>query len=720
MDEKPPASLYGFSRHLFKSIIERGLTNEGFELYRDNTNAGDIIRMANFLANVGHEITDYTIEDLIYDESIPAQYKIEFPQRLEVHYLNKSDDPRIYRNVTHPVSWIEVSKDYLTINSQGIVVNPTDMTLSGNMSEARIAELLPYDFHAPKTKISSKASLAFAEKKKPVNPLTFLLEKPYLHTDKSYYYPNEMIWFRGYMNYAASFFRDSLSHVLYVDIVDTSNSVVTTKIFPIWSGNVQGTINIPPTVAGGDYILRAYTRWILNFDKALIFAKPIKILEYSETGRALDSYTPIDSVNGLSIQLEKDTFQTRECIAITVGIKDFLENFTPANFSISVTDLKQVVPAINEKTILTDFPIPPILLPDSLPRKVEFLIQEGIDFKGRFVTRNGKSSQGIVTVAQENTAQIFTITTEESGNFSFANLKLYDSANLSILAKTIKGKLGKIVLDSTKKYNPAIGPIEPLRIDVYKGENHAKDNSWDLLLEAKMLQEVTIEDTKLESVKTSSVGFPDFAITGEWIRANNRSPLASLQTKVPGLRVINGVLLLGPSTSFGDQDKSTMEPLLIIDGVPITSSSTLSESLVERLSYISPQEIERIEVFKYSAAGSYGSRGANGVISITTRRSNDSQSFDEKGRFQKIKVTGFAPSKKFYSPNYSTADDSHARADYRSTIYWNPNVSTNEDNRAVVSFYAADLKTQYRIVVEGITQTGQIVHGEKIITIDDN
>ncbi len=113
---------------------------------------------------------------------------------------------------------------------------------------------------------------------------------------------------------------------------------------------------------------------------------------------------------------------------VKLGVKDFLENFTPGNFSISVTDFKQVVPASNETTILTQYDIPSIQLPDSLPKKVEFPIQQGIDFKGRFVIKKENPARAIITVLQENTSQVFMITTEENGNFAFNNLKLYDSS----------------------------------------------------------------------------------------------------------------------------------------------------------------------------------------------------------------------------------------------------------------------------------------------------
>jgi TonB-linked SusC/RagA family outer membrane protein len=59
------------------------------------------------------------------------------------------------------------------------------------------------------------------------------------------------------------------------------------------------------------------------------------------------------------------------------------------------------------------------------------------------------------------------------------------------------------------------------------------------------------------------------------------------------------------------------DPLYVVDGIPMTSSGTLSNPIAD----INPQDIESMEVLKDAAGTSvYGSRGANGVILITTKR----------------------------------------------------------------------------------------------------
>ena len=707
----------GSSRHLFRSIISRRLTEDGFELYKDDTGADDIIRMGNFLSNLGREISSYSIEDLHYTEVRPNQFQIKFPERLEIHYLNKSDHPTVYHNVVHPVSWLETANEFLLVNSDGVVLKPDQMVLSGNMSDARIAELLPFDFIPPKSTYSE--SVVQHKPKRPINALHYLLERPYLHTDKSYYYPNETIWFRGYFNYGARVFRDSLSQVLYIDLVDASQNIVLTKIFEISKGSVTGDFVVPPKLPAGDYVLRAYTRWMLNFDSVLTYAKPIKLLDYSEVARSTIDYQKVDSASSITVQTEKDIYDKREKITVRIGLKDFLGNFSPADFSIAVTDFQQAVPASNEKNIVNDFAIPEISLPDSLPRDIDHPIEHGINFSGRFVTNKGKTSQGLITVARENTAQIFTITTEQDGVFAFSNLKLYDTAKLSVLAKTANGKVGKVIIDSIR-FAPNMPVVSPLDLEVVKGINPARYNSSNDSLIAHMLEEVTIKETRLEGRGGSTFGLADQVVTGEWMRSlNTQDVLMALQSKVSGLRVVNGFIRLGPQTSINVQTPGDGEPLVLLDGVPVNAfSDGASESTASLIRNLSPHEIERVEILKYSNGAAYGSRGANGVIVITTRKNTGNyQRFGERGRFVDIQVAGFSPVKKFRSRDYSVHQDSYSLPDYRSTLYWNPVVSTGEDNFAGVSFYAADLATQYRIVVEGITTDGKVAHGEKLITI---
>ena len=74
-------------------------------------------------------------------------------------------------------------------------------------------------------------------------------------------------------------------------------------------------------------------------------------------------------------------------------------------------------------------------------------------------------------------------------------------------------------------------------------------------------------------------------------------------------------------------------PLYLIDGVPYASepigynqTATTFPSVTSPLNSITPETIESIEILKDAdATAIYGSRGANGVILITTIRGNAGQ-----------------------------------------------------------------------------------------------
>ncbi|HSU49287.1 MAG TPA: SusC/RagA family TonB-linked outer membrane protein, partial [Segetibacter sp.] len=100
------------------------------------------------------------------------------------------------------------------------------------------------------------------------------------------------------------------------------------------------------------------------------------------------------------------------------------------------------------------------------------------------------------------------------------------------------------------------------------------------------------------------------------------SPQQLLQGKVAGVNVTSasgepggllGITIRGPG---GVRTGST--PLFVIDGLPLDNSSTGGG---DPLNFINPQDIESIDVLKdASATAIYGSRGANGVILVTTKK----------------------------------------------------------------------------------------------------
>ncbi|GGG89874.1 SusC/RagA family TonB-linked outer membrane protein [Parapedobacter pyrenivorans] len=109
------------------------------------------------------------------------------------------------------------------------------------------------------------------------------------------------------------------------------------------------------------------------------------------------------------------------------------------------------------------------------------------------------------------------------------------------------------------------------------------------------------------------------------------NPLLALAGRIPGLEINQTNGLPGSTVNVRIRGRNSIqqgnEPMYIIDGVPwLSSSLTQSQTRgaagdISPFNSINPADIESIEVLKDAdATAIYGSRGANGVILITTKR----------------------------------------------------------------------------------------------------
>src|SRR5690606_22298599 len=114
------------------------------------------------------------------------------------------------------------------------------------------------------------------------------------------------------------------------------------------------------------------------------------------------------------------------------------------------------------------------------------------------------------------------------------------------------------------------------------------------------------------------------------------NPLQALQGRMPGVYIQQttgvpgggfNIQIRGQNSLRNSFDDNGNRPLYIVNGVPITSTplgSPIGGSIVgagDPLNSINPSDIESIEILKDAdATAIYGSRGANGVVLITTKK----------------------------------------------------------------------------------------------------
>ena len=124
------------------------------------------------------------------------------------------------------------------------------------------------------------------------------------------------------------------------------------------------------------------------------------------------------------------------------------------------------------------------------------------------------------------------------------------------------------------------------------------------------------------------------------------------------------------------------------------------------LPQIQPEEIASIEIFHpyHPALFAYGPKALiRGATCIFTKRPDYGPPLSMKVLTPK----GYKPEVEFYSPQYPAKDKSiYTRPDHRTTLYWNPRVTTDEEGKASVSFYSSDVSKKYLVTLEGLTDDG--------------
>lgn len=106
-------------------------------------------------------------------------------------------------------------------------------------------------------------------------------ERMYFHFDKSAYTAGDTIWFKSYLMKAIE--PSGQSKTLYVDWTDENGNLLQRTNAPIVEATAFGQFAIPAEWKGNAIHVKAYTKWMLNFDSTFLYNKDIQILNASNS-----------------------------------------------------------------------------------------------------------------------------------------------------------------------------------------------------------------------------------------------------------------------------------------------------------------------------------------------------------------------------------------------------------------------------------------------------
>ena len=219
----------------------------------------------------------------------------------------------------------------------------------------------------------------------------------------------------------------------------------------------------------------------------------------------------------------------------------------------------------------------------------------------------------------------------------------------------------------------------------------------NVIIKSKGKSPVEIMDEKYASGMFSGGDGYQFDLVNDPFAVSSMNIFYYLQGKVAGLQI--NTVSQPPTLSWRGGS-----PQLYLDQTPVDAGMVAAMSITD---------VAYVKIFRPPFLG--GFNGGNGGIAIYTKKGNDQKPEPGKG-LPKNKVFGYNSVKEFYSPNYATFNQRNEQRDIRTTLYWNPSISTTpQKNKIVVSFYNNDVSQSFRVVLEGMTRDGKLAHIEQIM-----
>jgi hypothetical protein len=165
-----------------------------------------------------------------------------------------------------------------------------------------------------------------------------------------------------------------------------------------------------------------------------------------------------------------------------------------------------------------------------------------------------------------------------------------------------------------------------------------------------------------------------------------------------------GMLLLNAQSDAPSLIWRRFPVALFLNEVPV-DAGTLANVYLSDVAYI--------KVLRPPFYGAMGG-GGGGALAVYTRKGDEL-----KGGFaglEHILLPGYTPIKQFYSPDYAEAQRNAAQPDLRQTLYWDPDMQTDGENRKLrFSFYNNDLSHSLRVTIQGLSADGRMIHISKLL-----
>lgn len=458
-----------------------------------------------------------------------------------------------------------------------------------------------------------------------------------------------------------------------------------------------------------------------------------------EQGNALSErliFVPDHKPNQWQITTDQPTYGKREKVSLQIAAKDSEGNPVEGTFSVSITDRKSIQP-----DSLTDNILSNLLLTSDLKgyvedpafyflnqdartlRSIDYLmmthgwrrhkmenvlrtpslnftnyIEKGQTISGRIMGFFGANvKKGPICVLAPKYNIIATTETDEKGQF-IVNTSFRDSTTFLVQARTKKGFAGVDILMDPPQY-----PVATHKAPYFNGsttfmENYLMNTRDQYYMEGGMrvynLKEVTVT-AKRERPSSKSIytgGINTYTVEEDRLQGYGQTAFDAA-SRLPSVTITNGSEI---------HIRNNSEPaIIVIDDIVYEDASDI-------LKDIQVSDMSSISLLRGADAVILGPRASGGAVVITLKDPRNLPARPAQGIITYTPL-GYSESVEFYHPTYDTPEKKNAqRSDFRSTVYWNPELRLDAEGKATIEYYTPDSTAPEDIIIEGVDKNGKV------------
>jgi hypothetical protein len=334
---------------------------------------------------------------------------------------------------------------------------------------------------------------------------------------------------------------------------------------------------------------------------------------------------------------------------------------------------------------------------------------------GRILTPQGKPvANDKVTLICLDGGPLLGQETDSAGRFNFMDLSLSKGNHYMLKESAAKNGNKNLIQYLPDKPEPVLtlgyrlpGPAaasgpKTAQLRVNEPVSNLKTSASIV----KTMKEPGAKESDNDSFR-SRMGAADQVVTSNELKGSG-----TLSSHLNGL--LNGIVFradpssdekvpyLAGAVTLGGGNMSGNPPMqVIVDGVALPPGSGIDD--------INLNDVASVEVYKSSGSGISGAQGMGGVLCVyTINGAGPSENQKTASGTLNITLPGFYRPHGFYAPQYNGRGNAPTPKNSGPTVYWNPNLATDKNGRASFSYYNADGKGTYRIIIEGIDENGNI------------